>query len=264
MSISDPSARPGLVALLGAKGGVGTTTIAANLAAVTTGSATTILADLDFCKGDVATYLNMDAPPLLATLLDAGRAPDADALHTATLRHDAGFHALLQPGDLTALRQVSRETTLNLVRAMRSAWQVVLADLGSRVDIPALTTALAADAIVLVTTNAIPSLRDAQRILSLFVELEVPEHRIHIVVNQYDRGRVSLEECAEHLGRPIALAIPRDDDAVRQSELHGGLLVAEDKHRAARAMKRLWPHLCGEPEPVTRSIWPWARDEVIS
>jgi len=75
-----PAARPAIIVVTGGKGGVGTTTIAVNVAmAIAECKLRTVLLDADLCGGDAATLCGLDERYTLADVLD-GRRTLAEAL----------------------------------------------------------------------------------------------------------------------------------------------------------------------------------------
>jgi len=257
--MSETPNRPKLVAILGVKGGVGSTFIAVNLAAVVAETTTAVVADFDFCKGDVGTYLDVEPVAMLGSLLSQDTAIDEAAIRRIVVSHNAGFDALCQPHDLAGLHAVTRDNVVTLLTGMQEGWEVVIADLGSRIDIPSLTTALMADQVVLVTNNTIPALRNAQRVLSLLTDLKVQGDKIRLVVNKYTRGQVELDEVGAHLERGVTTTIVRDDAACKATDLYGMLAVKNDSNPLSRPIRRLWSALQGVPEAPPRSFWKWSR-----
>lgn len=257
--MSETPNRPKLVAILGAKGGVGATFLSINLAAVIAETTTTVLADFDFCKGDIGTYLDVEPVALIGSLLSRDAVVDDVAIRRVVISHKAGFDALCQPHDLAGLHAVTRDNVVTLLDGMRKGWDVVVADLGSRIDIPSLTTALMADQIILVTNNTVPALRNAQRVLSLLTDLKVPGDKIRLVLNKYERGLVEVGEVSSHLERGVAVTIMRDNAACKTTDLYGMLAVKNDSNSLSRPIRRLWSALQGIPEPSPRAFWPWSR-----
>ncbi len=249
---------PRLVVFAGARGGCGTTLLASHVAAMVAAEATVCLADFDFCKGGVAGALDLDTRAHLAALLEAEGALDLETVKRCCVRHPTGVDVLVQPHDLGALRQVGRDAVRKLIGVVRSDYDLMVVDAGSRVDVPALTAMLAADVIVLNTTNSVAALRDAQRVQALLGALEVPSDRIRIVVNRFDPKAVSIPEVEELLARPVTLCVPYDARTCRALDLAGTVAAAPDDHRRyATTVRKLWPALRGLPtvEPVATGGW---------
>src|SRR3989449_10180419 len=97
-----------IITVFGPKGGVGTSTIAANLAVslkVHFGM-TTALADFDHASGDAANLLGLKAEHSIADLVRAPRI-DSPTVHMNLLHHRSGTSVLAQPEDLNKLEIVS-------------------------------------------------------------------------------------------------------------------------------------------------------------
>ena len=88
------------VAVYSPKGGVGTTTIATNVAvaAAQRRSDRVILVDLDLQFGGVATHLNLEPKLTIADAIrDEAAMREPDLMRTYTVRHDSGLHVLAAP-----------------------------------------------------------------------------------------------------------------------------------------------------------------------
>ena len=89
-----------IVAVYSPKGGVGTTTIATNIAVVAAQrkSNRVVLVDLDLQFGGVATHLNLDPKQTLADVIrDEAALREPELLRTYAMRHDSGLHVLAAP-----------------------------------------------------------------------------------------------------------------------------------------------------------------------
>ena len=102
------------IAVLGAKGGVGTTTIAANLAAELRADASrgVVLVDLNLFLGDVGVHIGVEAGPTVLQVIAQGGV-DADAL----ARHPLGFSVLGLASDLSAGVPIRRRSAPGHLRA---------------------------------------------------------------------------------------------------------------------------------------------------
>lgn len=248
-----------LVVVMGAKGGCGTTLVAANLAADLASERKTCLLDLDLCKGDVAGVLDLSTDRSLAPVLEHLRDVDAALLAGATQVHSSGLAVLSQPHDLTELRHVEVEEVVNLLDHVRDVYDIVVVDVGSRVDVASLTAALQADELLLITTPDVPSLRDASRVLRLLHRLDRASERIHLVVNKREPGRgIPDQQIAVQLGRRVGATIRRSDAACERADEQGRLLAdVAPRAEATADLHQLWGRLHGEPEPRATRRWAW-------
>lgn len=245
-----PFPTPRTVVLLGAKGGCGATTLAANLAGVRSSKCRLVLLDLDFYKGDVAGLLDLTPERTLHDLLVTPDRIDADLVRGLAAPYD-GFWVLAQPRELERAMQVGADEVRRVLDASREAFDLVVADAGSRLDEPAAAAALHADMVVLVAAPETAALRDAGRTLDLLSTLGLPPERVRLVVNRTSTGGLQrLESAAQQLGVPLVATITRDDETCAAADLSGQLLNRHaPKSRISQDLGALWGRLTGQDEP---------------
>ncbi len=214
-----------LVAVLGAKGGVGATLVSCQLAAcLQERCGQAVLVDLDLRHGDAHVYLDLQPAYDLAEVARSEGPLDATFVRTLVQDHASGMRVLAAPDrheEAEIVRPSHVERALGLLR--RDAdW--VVADLGREFDENTLRALDLADAIVLVTTMEVPALHHTRRILGLLERLGHPLSGVHVVVSRYDRSSaVSDRDFAEFLGRHAEMRIPNDFAAVQECLCHGRL-----------------------------------------
>lgn len=253
----DVNVRPRLVAVLGAKGGCGTTLIAASLAAEQAGNQAVCVIDFDFGKGDLAGCIDLWPARTLHELLVDPHRLDADVIRGTAVRHPGGFSVLGQPHDLSKIIYPTAMEVKPILEVAREIWTLVTIDCGSRADEPAIATALAADLVVLVTTPSVSSLRDAVRKMELLQKLELPKSKLRLVVNMRASGGITKEAIEEQLGTLVAAELPYDPKAAEAVDFSGRLLRDQVPGSAlATSMATLWEHLEGEaPDTSARPWW---------
>ncbi|HMI31095.1 MAG TPA: P-loop NTPase, partial [Candidatus Limnocylindrales bacterium] len=118
-----------IITVFGPKGGVGTSTIAANLAVSLKMhfGVTTALADFDLASGDAAHLLGLKAEHSIADLVRAPRI-DSPTVHMNLLHHKSGTAVLAQPEDLNKLEIVTPAQAGGMVDALSSSFEVVVID----------------------------------------------------------------------------------------------------------------------------------------
>lgn len=248
---------PRLVALLGAKGGCGTTLLTANLAANIHVDGGVCVIDLDNGKGDLAAILDLSPTQSVPQLL--ARDCDTTLLRGSALEHPAGFRVLGQPQDMCQLVRPAPAEVRRFLDVVRQTWEVALLDCGSRVDDATIAALRAADVVMVVSTPDVLALRDAGRERALLERIGVPIERQWMVVNQVGRG-ISVEEIEEILGVNVTATLPKDDAACDRAIGAGALLQEVAPHAAlSKTFAALWPRLNGE-KPA-RHGWrlPWMR-----
>jgi len=165
-----------VLALIGAKGGVGTTTVALNLAAELAANKQShvILVDLHLYMGDVAASLDMVPDPSALWFLTRGSQADGKMWSSGPPRHRTGFHVLGLDGDLRNAEQVTAEQVVFMLDALRKHFDYVVLDCGSNLGEISLAACSASDQRFIVLTDELSSLLGGRRRVIALQALELP------------------------------------------------------------------------------------------
>ncbi|MFE2333620.1 AAA family ATPase [Streptomyces coelicoflavus] len=178
-----------VVTVSGAKGGVGTTLTAIQLALAAQASGrSTALLDMDLQTGDVASYLDVQfrrSVADLAAITDLSPRVLADAV----FRHDSGLALLLAPGDGERGEEVTDRAARQIVGALRSRYDVVVIDCGAQLGGAGAAAVETADTALLVTTPDVVAVRGAKRAVRMWDRLQIRKaEETTVVVNRHTRG----------------------------------------------------------------------------
>lgn len=178
-----------VVTVSGAKGGVGATVVAVQLALAAAASGHTVaLADLDLQSGDVASYLDVQFRRSivdLSTIQDISPRVLQDALYS----HDTGIALLLAPGEGERGEDVSDRVVRQTIGALRHRFEVVIIDCGTHMNSANAAAIEMADRTLLVTTPDVITVRAAKRMVRLWDRLQVRKAEETVtVVNRYTRN----------------------------------------------------------------------------
>jgi len=216
-----------VIAFAGAKGGVGTTTICANVAAELTGLARVLIIDLDLMSGDVGSVLDVQSKDTLAEVVARLDRLDERTLSASCAVHRTKLHALLTPDDPTQLEGLNADAVLQIIDTAARAYQFVLLDCGTHLDEAVGVALNVADFVVLVTTPDVLSVRDAFRRVKTWANLGVDKRRVRLVVNQWSKAAfLQLADIRQNLGLEIAATISEDRRIVDLA-LNEGKLIRE-------------------------------------
>lgn len=216
-----------MFAVGGAKGGVGTTSVALHLAlecAARLGPTRTVcLVDFDLQAGDVVTYLDLEHRRSVVDLIDVSEDLSTRHLDEALFRHPSGLHLLLAPPEGENAEDVVGPPTRQILGAIRSRFDVIIVDVGTVVTEGSAVAVELADAVVLVTTPDVPSMRAANRLLQLWQRIDVRKEGIQVLVNRASKiSDVQPELVDSVVGAPrIAVSIPADYRGL-QSAINSG------------------------------------------
>lgn len=214
-----------VVAITGAKGGVGTTTTAIHLAAELAGIHRVLLIDLDFSMGDVAPMMDLTSRDSIADILPRSDRLDERMLIGAATVHRTKVNVLTTPDDTDAIGDVSAESIYAIVNVAAKAYQWVIIDCGCMYDEAVEMALNVADVVALITTPDVTSVRDAYRRIRAMNVVGVEKDRVRLVVNRWHKGAyVTLEDISSNLGVPVAATISDDGRHVEQAINEGKLL----------------------------------------
>lgn len=178
-----------VVTVSGAKGGVGATLTAVQLALAAQASGRAVaLVDLDLQAGDIASYLDVQfrrSVVDLATITDISPRVLADAV----FRHDTGLALLLAPAEGERGEEVTDRAARQIVSALRSRYEVVVVDCGAQLGAANAAAVEMADTALLVTTPDVVAVRAAKRTVRMWDRLQIRKaEETTVVVNRHTRS----------------------------------------------------------------------------
>ena len=219
-----------VIAVYSSKGGLGVSTVAANLAygfAKNHPGARPALADLVIGAGDVRVLLNLDPPYDLGDLVAKIDRVDADLLNSLLTPTRGGVWVLPAPDAPEADEQVDANTITTVIQHLRSNFLFTVLDCEHQLNDRTLAALDAADRLVLMTHLSVAALRSTQRTVNLCRRLGYPNEKICIVVNRFQSGEVlSPADAEDVLKAEIFFKLP-NDYRVASGALTNGLPVAE-------------------------------------
>ncbi|KPH97473.1 response regulator receiver protein [Actinobacteria bacterium OK074] len=178
-----------VITVTGAKGGVGATLTAVQLALAARASGRTVaLLDLDLQSGDVSSYLDVQFRRSIADL--AGITDiNARVLQDAVYAHDSGIALLLAPAEGERGEEVTDRVARQVLGALRSRHDVVLVDCGSQMNSATAAAVEVADHALLLVTPDVIAVRAAKRMVRLWDRLQIRKAEETVtVVNRHTRG----------------------------------------------------------------------------
>ncbi|HEU5422046.1 MAG TPA: AAA family ATPase [Nitrolancea sp.] len=237
-----------VVAVHGAKGGVGATTVAANLAvAVQLASrARVALVDANLYSGDVAATLNLMSRGSLADLTPHLKELDQEFLERAAVRHASGLRAFLAPDDFVRAEVISGEQIQRILKVMRQHYDYIIVDTCSLPDQVTTAAMEEADRIVLVVTPELPALKNAARFLQLAGEFGY-QGKVTLALNRANsRGALGLNDIQTHLRATVAVSIGSDGKAVMRAVNTGDPVIGQRRSRFNNGIWHLTALITGQ------------------
>jgi Flp pilus assembly CpaE family ATPase len=193
------------------RGGVGTTTVAVNLA-LTLQQAGRQVCLVDLCQksGHAAIQMRQQAKMTWADALLQINNLSPEALDQILLRHDSGLRVLASPF-LPPVRPPAGEAIARLLAMLKAAFGATVVDLGT-FDDAGRAAILSSDFVLLVLTPEVASLQTTAATLRTIKGLNVPDDRVLLVSNQVAlRPGLSPAAIEKALGRNLFVNLPYDE-----------------------------------------------------
>ena len=220
-----------VVAVFSPKGGVGTTTLAINLAAQHSGGPANVIVDADLPFGDVAIGLGVEPGNSLAdaTGSDLDLARLEGLLKSPT---GADVRALVAPSDPARAELIGPADVARTLDLCREIANLVVVDTASAFDDITLSVFETADDIVVVTTPDVAAIKNVKVALQTLHQLGIPDERVHVVVNRVPaHPNVRVSDIEKALG-VNTMSIP-EDPAVGKATFHAVPVATEAPRSAA-------------------------------
>lgn len=203
-----------LVTVFSPKGGVGTTTVATNLALVAAEAhpGKVLLIDLDLSFGQVASHLNLQPKQTLLELTrDEAALHDADLFRTYAIQHASGLHILAAPPSpwLAAL-VTSEHVDLALARALE-AYQIVVVDAGTALDQRLAAIFGLSESVVIPVLPEIPALNSVHILIDQLADTgDLGARTVFVLNNAFARDLLKRTDVETALGSKISAELPYD------------------------------------------------------
>ncbi|WP_329545742.1 AAA family ATPase [Streptomyces sp. NBC_01356] len=178
-----------IVTVTGAKGGVGATVTAVQLALAARASGRDVaLVDLDLQSGDVASYLDVQFRRSIADLAGISDI-NPRVLQDAVYTHDTGLGLLLAPSEGERGEEVTDRVARQVLATLRSRNDVVIVDCGSQMNSATAAAIEMADQALLLVTPDVIAVRAAKRMIRMWDRLQIRKaEETTTVVNRFARG----------------------------------------------------------------------------
>jgi pilus assembly protein CpaE len=204
-----------IIETIGSKGGVGTTTVAVNLAvslAEMQGSPSVALIDKTMGFGEVPLFLEIKPNYHLGEITKNISRLDATFLMNILSKHSSGVYVLPSPVTLNGYPKATPAVIEHLLSLMQRMFDFLVIDGGRSLDETSLRVLQMSDIVLLVSILSLPCLSNTNNLLRSFQNLGYPaKERIKVVANRYlKKSEISLKDLQGAIGKDIFWTIPND------------------------------------------------------
>jgi pilus assembly protein CpaE len=265
-TISRPPNSGKVLSFFGAKGGVGTTTLAVHLAMylVSTSGKKVLLIDNHPQLGHVSLYLGMDGSQHhFYDLVQNVSRLDEELLRGFIATHSSGLDILSSPDVYGGVWKTDTDSVERTLEFLSSQYDFVVLDCEASFDDINLAVISLSHWIYLIATPEIGAIRDLSRYVDGLIQNEPATKKLQVVINRSSSHEaVKMEQIEKAIHLPIAFRIANNYSQLVQSINIGEPVAANSKSEFSSQMKQWCIGLAGVPEaavsaPAKKRFVPW-------
>lgn len=239
-----------IISVAGTSGGVGTTSIAINLAVALAQNPefSVALLDMDLALGDADVFLDMIPDYTLLDVAQNISRLDLSLLRKSLTKHDSGVYLLPRPVQIEDTLNITPDDFRRVIGLLKASFSHLVIDLSksySPLDIVALE---ASQHILLLTQLDLPCLRNVVRLTSSLEAYEGVNDKIKIIVNRggLDKSQISSAKAEETIDREIYWRIPNNYSVISECRNNGVPLIQQAPNATiTHSINELANKLCG-------------------
>lgn len=192
--------------------GMGTTTVAVNLAAALAEGGTKVaLVDLNLEGGDINTFLNVNPTYTLSSVTTNVDRLDSNFLMSVMTRHASGPYVLTEPVDVDEACSITPEQVQRVVDVLRRTFRYVVIDCVGQLAGCNISIFRGSSVILFTTTLSLPTLKNTKRYLTAMQGKGFGSDRVKLIVNRYfPKSDIQLKDAEKVLSVPVYQVIPND------------------------------------------------------
>ncbi|MEN1679502.1 MAG: AAA family ATPase [Planctomycetota bacterium] len=203
-----------VIAVSGATGGVGATSLAVNLGCELASNPenSVVLLDLDLTLGDADVFLDTIPEYTLTDVSQNVTRLDFTLLKRSLTKHSTGLYLLPRPVQLDDARLVTAEDLQRVIGLLKATFSHLIIDVSkafTEIDMLAMRFA---DEVLMVTQLDLPCLRNVVRLMLSFEQSGEVHEKMRIVVNRVGQGgaQISVKKAEETIGKEVFWQLPND------------------------------------------------------
>lgn len=224
-----------IVAVFGAKGGVGTSTLAINVAIavreLTKSRVAIVDGKLQF--GDIGVLLNISSSRNIIDAVEQISELDEEFLSDLLITHSSGIKVLLAPPRPEMAELVSADQFAIILEKLRHTFDYILVDTWTSLLEPTLSLLDMSDRIILVTTTEIPAIKNAKAFFEVTEALGYDPEKTLLLLNKHDpRGGIRARDIEASVKHKMIADVIRDDIVATQA-VNQGLPIVQSQRNSS-------------------------------
>jgi pilus assembly protein CpaE len=245
-----------VLTFFGAKGGVGTTTLAVHIAIylVQVHQKKTLLIDNHPQLGHACIYLGIDGSRYnFHELVRNLSRLDSELLRGYIATHASGLEVLSSPDLCSGRKAMDPESMAQTLDFLRSEYDYVIVDCPNSLDDTNLAVIEASNQVFIVATPEIGAVRDLSRHVDVLSQNESNAEKIKVVINRFSaQHAVSVEQIEKAIRLPITFKLPNSYAEVTRAGILGEPISHKNKSEFANQLHKWVNNLVGNTSMHTQ------------
>lgn len=255
-----PAQRGKIFSVLGAKGGVGTTTFAVNLATELQAQdkeKLVALIDLNRLVGEVPLFLDLETDFNWEEIGKNINRLDAAYLKSAMVRHASGVYVMPAPNWIESETSLPPDFLMQILKVMQDSFAFIVIDSGMYLDEESFKIFEKAEVVFLISTLNLPCMINVKRIKASIPAFGgIGDSKVRVIANRFEKKtQISVAEANKMIGGEIAATIPNDYGLTMTAINNGKVLAEVDKNAGVVKAYRSLVESLGEKSEPKKARW---------
>jgi pilus assembly protein CpaE len=250
-----------MINVVGSKGGVGTTTVAVNLAtclAAGRNCKNVALVDLNMFFGELPLFLSVKPTYHWGQIVENFDRLDSAFLENVLAKHRTGVNILCAPSTWNGYPVFTADMIIHLFDIMKSVYDFIIVDCGQSAKEALFSVAGISTYVLLVSTLNLQCLSNTKKLLTAFRDFGIEtDGHLKILINRYQQNStITLEDAEESVGKDVFWTIP-NDYSTTMSAINQGKSILEISRKSAvgKSFRELTSTLITGEKPQRKKTW---------
>jgi len=251
-----------VLTVFGAKGGIGKSMIATNMATVLAEECdrSVVIIDLDTRFGSFAVLLGIEPTASIADVARAARPVDNVVFDRALVTHDSGVHILPAPRDPREWTAIDGPAVKAIVDHAAEVFDYVIIDAPGTYNEIVEASLAVADQVLAISSRGIASLKDTAHFFDVLDAKRRVWDRVSLAINDvHPADDVGEPEIRQATGREVFWQIPYEAGLAKAKQEGQPLVRSRPQSDAAQALRAMTLAITGEEPGIRRKASRWSR-----